>query len=185
MRVFTDGHDRVMFEETPEMMESASFHDQSPQYAPTSPASSAGMNLMMMMRWDRQPEVSSDSPPPPSRRRLRPLSSPAEEPGSSSPGSERSPATKAASTDDQEVLNQVNGLKKEVGEAPKKEDQRMLMMVIKGVDLSEVYSPSRFAAMAQRLGFVAGTSMDMKIEWDFSEDVHRRLAIETVRREKP
>ena len=152
-------------------METESFHEQSPQYAPTSPASSAGMRPDDDDMAERQPETLNDSPPPPSRRRLRPLRSPAVEPGSSSPGSESSPATKAARTDDQEMLNQVSTLRNEVREARKKEDQRMLMMIMKGVDLSEVYSPPRVAAMAQRLGFVAGTSMDLKTGWDFRENI--------------
>ena len=179
VRVRAEASDRVMFEDPPSAMDEVqSAADQSFGYSPTSPASSAGMEPD-----DNNMEAAVS--PPPSRIRLRPLRNTSME---SPPGSESSPATKAARTQDildEGTLNQVRELRKKLDEEKRTEDQRMLMMVIKGVDIAEVFSPPRIAAMAQRMGFVAGSSMDLKTGWDFSRADHRRVAIETLVREKP
>ena len=40
-------------------------------------------------------------------------------------------------------------------------DKKILLASISGVDITEVYSPERFARVAKKFGLVSGSSMDL------------------------
>jgi len=68
-------------------------------------------------------------------------------------------------------------------------EQKMLMkimsQVIRGVDISEIYSPERIAAEARKFGLIAGLSMDLLTGWDFEKKEDRSKAEEHQEKEKP
>ena len=59
------------------------------------------------------------------------------------------------------------------------------VMVMKGVDITEVFSPERVVAEAKKYGLTAGLSMDLTNGWEFRSKEHRRKAKEYVRSQKP
>ena len=157
VRVHADEDDRVMFEEPdpvePEVdNDEMEFNPDSPQYAPASPASTQKMD-------EEVGDEDMDTPPRASRRRLRPHRDPN---NMESPESERSRAPKAARVEgsDDELLNALGKLKQiksEIDQERHKIDQRMLMLVMKGVDISEIYSPPGL--------------LQWQREWDSSQDL--------------
>jgi hypothetical protein len=54
-----------------------------------------------------------------------------------------------------------------------------------GVDMTEVYSPVRVAAVAGRFGLKAGTSFDLTNGWNFSDPKHRAAAWKRIKEEDP
>ena len=88
------------------------------------------------------------SPERPQRRRLRPLRADHDmrEEGSDSPEPMQPNPPKTARTADTEMnalQEDLLNLEKEAQNERVKVNQRMLMMVIKGVEISEIYSPPR------------------------------------------
>ncbi len=59
------------------------------------------------------------------------------------------------------------------------------MKVMRGVDITEVFSPERVAAEAKRFGLSAGLSMDLTTGWDFTVKEHRRRAKQYIWKNKP
>ena len=55
-------------------------------------------------------------------------------------------------------------------------------MQIRGVDVSEIYSPPRVTAMAMKLGLIPGTAFDIQVNdenghpWDFTDPLQRKRA---------
>ena len=64
-------------------------------------------------------------------------------------------------------------------------DARILSSVILGVDLTEVYSPVRVAAVAAKFGLRPGSSLDLTNGWNFSKSEHRRRALLKIKEEDP
>ena len=56
------------------------------------------------------------------------------------------------------------------------EERKILAAIIMGVDIVEVYSPVRVAAVAARFGLTAGSSFDLTNGWDFDRDDHKAAA---------
>ena len=55
-------------------------------------------------------------------------------------------------------------------------DRKILSAAVLGMDITEVYSPERVARVANTLGFIAGSSMDLANGWDFNREGHKRQA---------
>ena len=64
-------------------------------------------------------------------------------------------------------------------------DQKILTRMLKRVDVTEIFSPPRIAAMCARMGLVGGKSMDLATGYDFSEREDRKRAISSITREEP
>ena len=146
--------DRVMFEDVSEHGE----EDAAMEYSPTSPADS------MRDVAEANNNHSMDSPQEQPRSRLRRMRF-----DTSTPDSSGDRPGKARRSDDEmeTALNHVSELRSQIADELRHEDQRILMMIIKGVDVSEIFSPPRVASMVVRTGFTAGTSMALKTGWDF------------------
>ena len=78
---------------------------------------------------------------------------------------------------------QVNG--KTDSNAISEVDRHILRSVILGVDLTEIYSPVRVAAVASKFGLRAGTSFDLTNGWNFSDPRHRAAAWKRIKQEDP
>ena len=61
------------------------------------------------------------------------------------------------------------------------DDKRILTAAISGVDITEIYSPVRVAAVAAKFGLTPGTSFDLTNGWDFSKDSHRTEAWKLIK----
>ena len=64
-------------------------------------------------------------------------------------------------------------------------DQRILAMAIRGVDITEVYSPERVAKTCSRFGLSPGSSMDLTNGYDFDTEADRSRAERIIDEEKP
>ena len=64
-------------------------------------------------------------------------------------------------------------------------DRKIMVAVILGVDITEVYSPERVAQVAKRYGLVAGSSFDLTNGWDFNLKEHREEARRRIKIECP
>ena len=64
-------------------------------------------------------------------------------------------------------------------------DVRMLCQMMRGVDVSEIYSPERVAKVAEAMGLKKGLSMDILTGWDFNLNESRRRAWAHVKEDKP
>ena len=56
---------------------------------------------------------------------------------------------------------------------------------VKGVDITEVYSPARITATCTRMMLVPGMAMDLQTGWDFTVASHRAEAIRRIKEEAP
>ena len=56
---------------------------------------------------------------------------------------------------------------------------------ILGVDITEIYSPERVAIVANKFGFISGSSMDLTNGWNFVRDDHKTLAWKRLKEEAP
>ena len=56
------------------------------------------------------------------------------------------------------------------------EDKKIIAMVIRGVDVTEVFSPPRVATACAKLGMTPGSSMDLTTGWDFTKVADRNRA---------
>ena len=54
-------------------------------------------------------------------------------------------------------------------------DKKILLAVIMGIDITEIYSPERVARLAKKFGLVSGSSMDLTNGWEFDRDITRDL----------
>ena len=63
-------------------------------------------------------------------------------------------------------------------------DMEIIASMLGGVDIAEVYSPQRVAATFKRFRMSAGSSMDLRIGWDFTREVDRRKAWKQLDEEK-
>ena len=70
-------------------------------------------------------------------------------------------------------------------DAMSEEDRNILKSVILGVDITEVYSPVRVAAVAGKFGLTGGTSFDLTNGWNFSDPQHRAAAWKKIKQEDP
>ena len=53
------------------------------------------------------------------------------------------------------------------------DDRKILASAILGVDVTEIYSPVRVAAVAAKFGLKQGSSFDLTTGWDFTIKEHR------------
>ena len=65
------------------------------------------------------------------------------------------------------------------------DDRRIIASVIKGADITEIYSPERVNKLAARMGLTPGHSLDLTNGWDFTRASHRKAAIWYVTKVKP
>ena len=65
------------------------------------------------------------------------------------------------------------------------ESKKIIMMVATRNDITEVFSPPRFADAAKELGLMPGESMDLLSGWDFSKSEDRKRAIKYINEKKP
>ena len=56
---------------------------------------------------------------------------------------------------------------------------------ILGVDVTEIYSPVRVAAVAAKFGMKPGSSFDLTNGWDFTRKEHREKAWNKIKQEEP
>ena len=66
-----------------------------------------------------------------------------------------------------------------------KETLKALAAVIRGADITEVYSPSRINAMCAEYKLRAGSSLDLTSGWDFTLEEHREAARKKISAESP
>ena len=65
------------------------------------------------------------------------------------------------------------------------QDKKILSMILRGVDVMEVHSPVRVAAICSKFGLTPGVSLDLKNGWDFDKAADRREAVRKVLEDKP
>ena len=58
-------------------------------------------------------------------------------------------------------------------------------MILKGVDITEVFSPERVTKIAREHGLQAGLNMDLRTGWDFRKKEDRRKAKKYIIEERP
>ena len=85
---------------------------------------------------------------------------------------ELNPATKRDVEDEDDTMGEHNKHRRVAEDDSRdsigmmdKDDQRTLTAAISGVDITEVYSPVRVAAVAAKFGLTPGTSFDLKNGW--------------------
>ena len=61
----------------------------------------------------------------------------------------------------------------------------MLSACLRGVDITEMYSPERINQVCHELGLNKGTSFDLRSGWDFDKEADRREAWKQIRAEDP
>ena len=65
------------------------------------------------------------------------------------------------------------------------EDMEVLSAVLRGVDITEVYSPERVNRLCHKYGLVAGDSFDIRHGYDLSDEVVQARVIQRINRTKP
>ena len=125
--------------------------------------------------------------PKPNRRRLRPIRESMDTGETSSPEPQQPQAMKMPRQEDDmdDALNQLETVRSELEVERSRVDKRIMALAVNGVDVTEVYSPSRVVDMAVRMGLVGGRSMDLNTGWDFSLRSDWRKAIEIIIKEDP
>ena len=71
------------------------------------------------------------------------------------------------------------------GEARTEESSRRLSAIIRGTNVTQVYSPSGANAMCAEYGLKAGSSVDFTNGWEFNLEEHRGAARSRVKEECP
>ena len=56
---------------------------------------------------------------------------------------------------------------------------------LNAVDVSEVFSPSRFRDEAPKLSLLPSTAFDLRTGWDLNDEGQRRRCLATLREEDP
>ena len=64
-------------------------------------------------------------------------------------------------------------------------DRKILSAVIRGVDITEVYSPERVGKVWRKYGLMTGQAMDLLTGYDFTKEADRRRAWKEVKENKP
>ena len=64
-------------------------------------------------------------------------------------------------------------------------DMAILASVLKGVDITEVYSPERVTRLCTRYGLIAGDSFDLRDGWDLSDEVTQSRVIQRIKSTRP
>ena len=64
-------------------------------------------------------------------------------------------------------------------------DAKIVASALRGVDVTEIYSPIRVAETARKYGLVPGTSFDITTGWGFTIEAHRQKAWRQIKQEKP
>ena len=67
----------------------------------------------------------------------------------------------------------------------KVESNDILGKVMRGADVTDIYSPPRIAAACIEAGLVGGSSFDLRTGWDFSNPHHQKMVLQTVMKESP
>ncbi len=62
---------------------------------------------------------------------------------------------------------------------------RAAAMMMKGVDIMEVFSPERVVKEAARYGLTPGWSLDLKTGWDLNREEDRRRAKDIIEKDQP
>ena len=83
------------------------------------------------------------------------------------------------------LIQDIKDLEDTLSASRVKENQRMLMMMAAGSDLTEVFSPPRIAEAAREMGLIPGESMDLLSGWDFSKNADRQRAISYIKENRP
>ena len=65
------------------------------------------------------------------------------------------------------------------------ENRKILAALIRGVDITEIYSPERVTQACKKQNLVPGSALDLTTGWDFSRKDHRDKAFNVIRYEKP
>lgn len=65
------------------------------------------------------------------------------------------------------------------------EDRSIVASVIRGVDVTEIYSPARVNTLAAKMGPIPGHSLDITNGWDFTKEEHRRKAWHLIKPTEP
>ena len=83
------------------------------------------------------------------------------------------------------LLEDIKQLEMSLSKERLEENQRIIMLLATGADVTEVFSPPRVASAAAELGLIPGSSLDLKTGWDFSKQQDRRRAIDLIKAQKP
>ena len=65
------------------------------------------------------------------------------------------------------------------------EHRKILSALIRGVDITEVYSPERVTKACLKQNLVPGTAFGLTSGWDFKIKSHRESAVRRIHEEKP
>lgn len=79
----------------------------------------------------------------------------------------------------------VDHLRMKLRMPPSEEDLRIAVLVLKGVDVTEVFSPARVTEACQRMCMTAGSAMDLTNGRDLTKQSDRNRAVRQVLIEKP
>ena len=63
--------------------------------------------------------------------------------------------------------------------------RKILSACIRGVDVTELYSPERINKVCHEFGLRKGSSLDLRTGWNFEGESHRRAAWERVHQDDP
>ena len=74
---------------------------------------------------------------------------------------------------------------KNKGERERDEESRIIAALARGVDITEVFSPTRETQVCKKYGLTPGESMDLSTGWDFDRGEDRRQAVKHIKEEKP
>lgn len=83
------------------------------------------------------------------------------------------------------LINDIKDLEATLSIERRNENQKIVMMIAAGTDVTEAFSPPRVAEAAKEMGLVPGESMDLKSGWDFGKTADRKKAIQYIRDSKP
>ena len=92
---------------------------------------------------------------------------------STEPANKRGRAQDDSDDDSEGMLNHIT------------ENRKILSALIRGVDITEIYSPERVTQACRKQNLVPGSSLDLTTGWDFSLKDHRDKAFNVIRHEKP
>ena len=73
----------------------------------------------------------------------------------------------------------------QVDDATRAQVMLVAAKIINGIDITEIFSPVRVVAMAEKMGLIGGLSMDLRTGWDFTKAEDRERCRQYVRRARP
>ena len=65
------------------------------------------------------------------------------------------------------------------------EERGMVASILKGIDVTEIYSPARVNQLALKFGLAPGHSLDLTNGWNFAEPEARERAWKLIKQSKP